>query len=76
MKPYQELTDLSLEAALLLVSDPNSTKAKLQELAIRRFDVPKGQAMRYSRKALADRLETLIMNERTHEIIARLASRK
>jgi hypothetical protein len=70
----EELRGLSLDEVERRLFDPSTTKQELLNLARARFDSSTGTLIRLSKDALAQRIEALLMNERTHQTLARAAS--
>jgi hypothetical protein len=68
-------SSLPLTAAEALLADPDQPRAVLERLARQRFSMTPGEISRLSSRAkLLDRLQMLVANERTHEVIGRVAS--
>jgi len=64
----------SLEDLEKLVNNEETPRIDLEYIAIQRFSVPRGSMRSFSnRQMLADKLRTLISNERTHETIGAVA---
>jgi hypothetical protein len=69
-----DLRQLTLGEAEARLRDPATSKEELIALVRERFGGATGTLVRLTKGAVAERLETLIMNERGHETISRLAS--
>lgn len=69
------LRDLSLDEVERRLLDSSTSKADLIALIRDRFEGATGTLARLSKAAITERLQTLIMNERGHEAISRVASR-
>jgi len=74
-EPRQPFGDFSLDQVERFVADDTVTKAELLALASERFGAPAGTLVRVNRAVLVERIQALVMNERSHESLARLASR-
>lgn len=68
------LRGMNLDAVERIVNDSSTTKNALLAVARERFDAPTGALMKMNRAAVAERLSALVMNERGHATVARLAS--
>ena len=71
----QPLRDLSLDEVERLISDPAVTKQRLLAIVRERFGGSIGALSKLRHEALIARVAALAMNERSHETVARLASR-
>ena len=74
-EPRQLFADFSLDQVERFIADEAVTKAELLALASERFGAPAGTLVRVNRAVLVERIQALVMNERSHESLARLASR-
>lgn len=68
------LGELSLEQVVEWASDASKTKADLLALIRERFGASTGSLARLPKSAIVEQLNTLIMNERGHASISRVAS--
>jgi hypothetical protein len=69
-----DIEKLSLEDVERRLNDSSLTKDQLLELVRYRFRGPIGTLTRLPRQALIERITTLVMNERGHHTVARLAA--
>lgn len=69
------LRDLSLDEIERLISDPEITKQRLLAIVRERFGGATGSLSKMRHEALLETVAAMAMNERSHQTIARLASR-
>ena len=69
------LRDLSLDDVERMISDPKITKQRLLSIVRERFGGSTGTLAKLKHESLVERVAALAMNERSHETVARLASR-
>lgn len=69
----QRMTKAEVER---LIASPDTPRKQLENVAVYRFGVPKGSMRSFSNVArLRDKLQTLVDNERSHDIIGSIAGR-
>jgi hypothetical protein len=70
-----DIEKLSLEEVEQRLNDTSLTKDQLLDLVRYRFRGPIGTLTKLPRQALIERITTLVMNERGHQTVARLAAK-
>lgn len=70
----EDFSNFSLDEVERWITKPTITKQQLLGLVRRRFEGSTGTLSKLSKQMILERVEALVMNERSHQTLARLAS--